>query len=115
MCELHTLAHIANSIVFQTFDGALLTGAQLSGDGTFRLDFDLPASDVDRLRMLAGPINDTIRADLPIREFLMSWDAANAVPGLFRSKAVSLPVRPMAMFASWRLETSTVRTAAARI
>ncbi len=91
MCELHTLAHIANSIVFQTFDGALLTGAQLSGDGTFRLDFDLPASDADRLRMLAGPINDVIRADLPIRAFLMSWDAANAVPGLFRSKAVSPP------------------------
>lgn len=91
MCELHTLAHIANSIVYQTFDGALLTGAQLSGDGTFRMDFDLPASDVDRLRMLAGPINDVIRTDLPIRAFLMHWDAANAVPGIFRSKAVSPP------------------------
>ncbi|YCI06664.1 hypothetical protein M1D34_26830 (plasmid) [Ensifer sp. D2-11] len=91
MCELHTLAHIANGIVFQTFDGALLMGAQLSGDGTFRLDFDLPVSDADRLRMLAGPINDVIRVDLPITAFLMSWDAANAVPGLFRSKAVSPP------------------------
>ncbi|WP_233024436.1 alanyl-tRNA editing protein [Rhodopseudomonas boonkerdii] len=91
MCELHTLAHIANSIVFKTFDGALLTGAQLSGDGTFRLDFDIPASDVDRLRILAGSVNDVIQADHPIRAFLMSWDAANAVPGHFRSKAVSPP------------------------
>ncbi len=91
MSELHTLAHIANSIVFQSFDGALLTGAQLSADGTFRLDFDLPLSDVERLRGLAGPINEVIRADLPIRAFLMPWDDANAVPGLFRSRAVSPP------------------------
>src|SRR5262249_46552945 len=41
MCELHTLAHITNSVVFQNFGGALLTGAQLSADGTFRIDFDL--------------------------------------------------------------------------
>lgn len=91
MCELHTLAHIANSVVFREFDGALLTGAQLSGEGTFRLDFDLPGSDADRLRDLAGPINDVISADLPVRAFLMPWDKANSVPGLFRSKAVSPP------------------------
>lgn len=91
MAELHTLAHIANSIVYQSFDGALLTGAQLSADGTFRLDFDLPASDVERLRALSGPINEVIRADLPIRAFQMPWDDANAVPGLFRSRAVSPP------------------------
>ncbi|MBP2297341.1 hypothetical protein [Azospirillum picis] len=60
-------------------------------DGTFRLDFGLPASDVDRLRMLAGPINDVIRMDLPIGAFPMPWDEANAVPGLFRSKAVPPP------------------------
>ncbi len=91
MCELHTLAHIANSVVFREFDGALLTGAQLSDDETFRVDFDLRGSEAGRLRELAGPINDIIRADLPIRTFLMDWDKANAVPGLFRSKAVSPP------------------------
>ncbi len=91
MCELHTLAHIANSVVFRAFDGALLTGAQLSGDGTFRLDFDLTGSDAERLRALAGPVNDVVREDLPIRAFLMPWDEANSVPGLFRSKAVSPP------------------------
>ncbi|MBB4039502.1 misacylated tRNA(Ala) deacylase [Microvirga flocculans] len=91
MCELHTLAHIANSIVFREFGGALLTGAQLSADGTFRVDFDLPGADADRLRVLDGPINDVIRQDLPVGAFFMPWDEAAATPGLFRSKAVSPP------------------------
>ena len=91
MRELHTLAHIANSVVFQEFNGALLTGAQLSSDGTFRVDFDLPGSDADRLRALADPINAVVQADLPVRAFFMPWDEADAVPGLFRSKAVSPP------------------------
>jgi misacylated tRNA(Ala) deacylase len=91
MCELHTLAHIANSIVYREFGGALLTGAQLSADGTFRVDFDLPSADADSLRVLDGPINDIIRQDLPVSAFHMPWDDAAAVPGLFRSKAVSPP------------------------
>jgi misacylated tRNA(Ala) deacylase len=94
MCELHTLAHVANSVVFQRFGGALLTGAQLSADGTFRVDFDLPGSDTERLRELAGPINEVIAADLPVRSFHMPWDSANAIPGLFRSKSVSPPRQP---------------------
>jgi misacylated tRNA(Ala) deacylase len=91
MCELHTLAHVTNSVVFQNFGGALLTGAQLSADGTFRVDFDLAGSDADGLRALAGPINDVIRQDIPIRTFHMPWDDAYSVPGLFRSKSVSPP------------------------
>lgn len=91
MCELHTLAHVANSVVFQGFGGALLTGAQLSADGTFRVDFDLPGSDTEKLRALAGPINDVIQQDLSVRHFHMSWDDANAFPDLFRSKSVSPP------------------------
>jgi misacylated tRNA(Ala) deacylase len=91
MCELHTLAHVANSVVFQNFGGALLTGAQLSADGTFRVDFDLTGSDTDRLRALAGPINDVVRQDLPVRAFHMSWEEASSVPGLFRSKSVTPP------------------------
>jgi misacylated tRNA(Ala) deacylase len=91
MCELHTLAHVANSVVFQNFGGALLTGAQLSADGTFRVDFDLAGSDADGLRALADPINDVIRQDLPIRAFQMPWEEAQSVPGLFRSKSVSPP------------------------
>lgn len=91
MCELHTLAHVTNAIVFRSFGGARLTGAQLSADGTFRVDFDLPEVDPDRLRGLAGPINAVIAADLPIRAFHMPWDEAARVPGLFRSENVSPP------------------------
>lgn len=91
MCELHTLAHVTNAVVFRAFGGALLTGAQLSADGTFRVDFDLPGSDADRLRALAGSINDEIRANHPVRTFHMPWDSAAVVPGLFRSKNVSPP------------------------
>jgi misacylated tRNA(Ala) deacylase len=91
MCELHTPAHIANAIVFLTFNGGLLTGAQLSADGTFRVDFDLPGSDADRLRALAHPINDAIREDHAVRASYMPWDEARSAPGLFRSKSVSPP------------------------
>ncbi|NLH82343.1 MAG: alanyl-tRNA editing protein [Phyllobacteriaceae bacterium] len=91
MSELHTLAHVANAIVFRTFDGARLTGAQLSADGTFRVDFDLPGVDPDLLRKLADPINAVIAADHPIRAFHMPWDEAARIPGLFRSENVAPP------------------------
>ena len=42
MRELHTATHILNAAVFLDFDGALVTGAQMSADGTARMDFDLP-------------------------------------------------------------------------
>ena len=42
MRELHTDTHILNALVFQKFDGALVTGVQMNEDGTARMDFDLP-------------------------------------------------------------------------
>lgn len=91
MAELHTLAHVLNSLVYSEFDGALLTGAQLGADGTFRLDFDLPGADNDRLRALEGPLNAVIARDLPVRALWMKWDEAETIPGMFRSKAVAPP------------------------
>ena len=91
MSELHTLAHVANSIVFRECGGALLTGAQLGADGTFRVDFDVPGAETDRLRALDGPINDVIRQDLPVRTFWMPWRDAEAETGLFRSKSAAPP------------------------
>jgi len=48
--QLHTATHIMNALVFQQFDGALVTGAQMNEDSTARMDFDLPDADNDRLR-----------------------------------------------------------------
>lgn len=94
MCELHTLAHVLNALVHQRFDGALLTGAQLGADGTFRVDFDLPGVDNDLLRALEQPLNEAIQRDLTVTADWMDYRAAQAVPGLFRSKAVAPPPGP---------------------
>ncbi|MCC8962654.1 alanyl-tRNA editing protein [Bradyrhizobium sp. Pear76] len=92
MCELHTLAHVINALVYTQFGGALLTGAQLNADGTFRVDFDLPGADNEALRALEAPLNDIIRQDLAVSAAFMPHAEAQAIPGLFRSKAVAPPV-----------------------
>lgn len=91
MRELHTLAHVANSVLYTGFGGALLTGAQLGADGTMRIDADLPEADNDRLRALEGPINDILRQDLKVRSIYMPRVEAESTPGMFRSKAVAPP------------------------
>lgn len=97
MCELHTLAHVLNALVFQAQGGALLTGAQLSADGSFRVDFDLPGVDSASLRALEAPLNEVIRRDLAVTDFAMPRAEAEAIPGLFRSKAVAPPPSPDGM------------------
>ncbi|TWB90539.1 Ala-tRNA(Pro) hydrolase [Bradyrhizobium macuxiense] len=92
MCELHTLAHVVNALIYTRFGGALLTGAQLNDDGTFRVDFDLSGADNEALRALEAPLNDIIRQDLPVSAAFMAHTEAQAIPGLFRSKAVAPPV-----------------------
>lgn len=91
MRELHTATHILNALIFRRFDGALVTGAQLSGDGTARLDFDLPLADNDQLRSLEEPINDVILSDLRVIESYVSREEADRHPGLIRSKSVAPP------------------------
>ncbi|MBF0306506.1 MAG: alanyl-tRNA editing protein [Alphaproteobacteria bacterium] len=92
MSELHTVAHIVNSVVFTQF-GAPLTGAQLSADGALRVDFDLPGADNDRLRALEDPLNAVIASDLAVAAHLIPRAVAEATPGLFRSKSVAPPVQ----------------------
>jgi misacylated tRNA(Ala) deacylase len=91
MTELHTGTHVLNALVYQQFEGALVTGAQLNDDGTARMDFDLPDADNDRLRALEAPINDVIRQDLPLRFAYVPLAEAAAEPGLLRSKSVTPP------------------------
>lgn len=91
MRELHTDLHIVNALVYQGFDGALVTGVQMNEDGTARIDFDLAEADNERLRGLEGAINDVIRQDLPVLESYVGEDQAFDEPGLIRSRSVTPP------------------------
>jgi misacylated tRNA(Ala) deacylase len=91
MAQLHTDTHVLNALVFQRFQGALVTGAQLNEDGTARMDFDLPNADNDRLRALEPEINEVIRQDLPLRYAYVAETAALGEPGLIRNRSVAPP------------------------
>ncbi len=94
MRELHTGLHIVNALVYQSFNGALVTGVQMNGDGTARIDFDLPEADNDRLKALEPEINDVIAQDLVVRDALATQAQASAEPGLIRSRSVAPPPTP---------------------
>jgi misacylated tRNA(Ala) deacylase len=91
MRQLHTGTHMLNALVFQAFDGALVTGVQMAEDGTARMDFDVPGADNDRLRKLEGPINDVIRQDVPLNFIYVPMHEAHAERGLIRSRSVAPP------------------------
>jgi misacylated tRNA(Ala) deacylase len=89
VAQLHTVTHILNAMVFQRFDGALVTGAQIYADGTARMDFDLPDADNDELRSLEPGINEIIAAGLEVRASYVRLTEALATPGLIRSLSVA--------------------------
>jgi misacylated tRNA(Ala) deacylase len=94
VAQLHTDTHILNALVYQQFAGALVTGAQINGDGTARMDFDLPDADNDLLRALEAPLNDVIRQGLDVRATYVSASDARNTPGLIRSLSVAPPPTP---------------------
>ncbi|MGD9878652.1 MAG: alanyl-tRNA editing protein [Reyranella sp.] len=94
MRQLHTGTHILNAFVFQSFDGALVTGVQMADDGTARMDFDVPGADNDRLRALEGPINDVIRQDIAVSFAYVPMGEAQVEHGLIRSRSVAPPPTP---------------------
>lgn len=91
MCALHTDLHIVNALVYQAFDGALVTGVQMGADGSARIDFDLPDADNDRLRALEPAINDAIRRDLAVTTSYATPAQLQAEAGLLRSRSVAPP------------------------
>jgi misacylated tRNA(Ala) deacylase len=94
LAQLHTATHILNALVYQAFDGALVTGAQINADGIARMDFDLPEAENDALRALEAPLNDVIRQGLDVRTYHLALNEAEATPGLIRSRSVAPPPTP---------------------
>src|SRR5262245_54159462 len=82
MRQLHTATHILNAFIFQSFDGALVTGVQMYEDGTARMDFDVPSADSERLRALEGPINEVIAQDIAVNLYYVPMAEAQGERGL---------------------------------
>ena len=94
VASLHTMSHVLNAFVFDEFAGALVTGAQINGDGTGRMDFDLPEVDNERVRALEAPVNDVIARGLTVRSVYVDAADVDAVAGLVRSMSVAPPPTP---------------------
>jgi misacylated tRNA(Ala) deacylase len=94
VASLHTSSHVLNAFVFNEFAGALVTGAQINGDGTGRMDFDLPDVDNDRLRALTDPINDVIARGVEVAAVYVDAADAETTAGLVRSMSVAPPPTP---------------------
>jgi misacylated tRNA(Ala) deacylase len=94
VASLHTTSHILNAFVFGEFAGALVTGAQINGDGTGRMDFDLPEVDNDRVRALEAPVNDVIARGVAVTAVYVDAAEAARTEGLVRSMSVAPPPTP---------------------
>ena len=91
MCELHTATHVLNALVFQSFNGALVTGAQMNAEGTARMDFDLPNVNNELLRAVEPAINKAISQDFKVTDDYVPFLDAKMQPGLIRSMSVAPP------------------------
>lgn len=98
VASLHTMSHVLNAYVFDEFAGALVTGAQINGDGTGRMDFDLPDVDNDRLRSLEAPLNTVIEQNLAVTSTYVPITEATPESGLMRSMSVAPPPTPDGTF-----------------
>jgi misacylated tRNA(Ala) deacylase len=98
VASLHTVSHVLNALVFEEFEGALVSGAQITGDGKGRMDFDLPEVDNDRLRALEEPVNDVVRRGVEVTTLYVPADEATPESGLMRSMSVAPPPTPDGTF-----------------
>ena len=94
VASLHTTSHVLNAFVFAEFAGALVTGAQINGDGTGRMDFDLPEVDNDRVRALEAPVNEVIARGVDVNAIYVDAGDAETADGLVRSMSVAPPPTP---------------------
>jgi misacylated tRNA(Ala) deacylase len=98
VAQLHTDTHILNALVYDQFAAALVTGAQINGDGTARMDFDLPEADNEKLRELEPALNAIIEEAAEVRAVYVPVAEAESTPGLIRSLSVAPPPTPDGRF-----------------
>lgn len=91
MSQLHTGLHILNALVYQRFEGSLVTGVQMAADGTARIDFDLPSVDNNELRQLEPRLNSLISDGLQVNAIYLDAAALTCEPGVLRSRSVGPP------------------------
>ena len=91
MAQLHTDTHVLNALVFQRFQGALVTGAQLNDDGTARMDFDLPEVPPGFKEQVAEAVNAEIAADRAIQVRTLPRAEAFQIPDIIRTATNLLP------------------------
>ena len=91
MSQLHTGLHILNALVYQRFEGALVTGVQMAADGTARIDFDLPEADNNDLRRLEPELNTLISDGLQVNAVYLDAAELAREPGVVRSRSVAPP------------------------
>lgn len=91
MSQLHTGLHILNALVYQRFEGALVTGVQMAADGTARIDFDLPEADSNDLRRLEPELNTLISDGLQVNAVYLDAAELAREPGVVRSRSVAPP------------------------
>lgn len=91
MSQLHTGLHILNALVYQRFEGSLVTGVQMAADGTARIDFDLPAADNNELRKLEPELNTLISDGLQVNAVYLDAAELSREPGVLRSRSVAPP------------------------
>jgi len=93
MSQLHTGLHLLNALVYQRFEGSLVTGVQMAADGTARIDFDLPAADNNALRALEPALNGLIADGRPVKALYLDAAALAREPGVLRSRSVAPPAQ----------------------
>jgi len=71
--------------------GRSLDGRASAGDGTARMDFDLPGADNDKIRALEPAINELIASDIAVVFDYVPMAEAQAQHGLIRSRSVAPP------------------------
>lgn len=85
LMRVHTLLHLLCSIV-----PAGVTGGSIRDDGTGRLDFDLPESNLDKVE-LTGALNQLIEEQHPVTASWISEGELDANPDLVRTMSVQPP------------------------